>query len=333
VRSPYLWTIRPSSPRVAPGVYPGPPVDRDRARPFRTAAGLDWVAPEATMPAVTDQGSPGTTSDRLTAARLPLGETARRRLRRVFLEGFRASDIAEPLHSFDAERSAETVNDFMIDHGLDVVGVRREGLVRGYVLRGDLEAGSCGDHLRSFDAGEVVSDAASLQEVIRALGPEGRCFVSVLDEVGFLVSLKDLEKPPMRMFLFGMITILEMQLGRLLDITYPEESWRGLVAPGRLEKAVQLQAERQRRGESVRLLDCLQFADKAQLAQRGAGLGTLIKPAMSGQALRRATHELEQLRNNLAHGQAIVAEGWQRILVFSTRLDMILDTLVSRTGS
>lgn len=278
-------------------------------------------------------GPPDPAVDAMKVARLPLGEATRRRLRRVFLEGFRASDIAEPLASFDAERSAAAVRTFMAERGFEVAGVRSDGLVRGYVVRQDLANGTCGDHLRVFGPHEVVADGASLQEVIRTLGSRGRCFVSVLDEVGFVVTLQDLEKPPVRMFLFGMITILEMQMGRLLDMTHPDEGWRPFLAPGRLEKAVQLQAERQRRGERVRLADCLQFSDKGQLAYRVAGLGGRIEPAMSNQAVRRAFQELEHLRNNLAHGQAIVTDGWERILVFSTRLDQLLDSLVSTNGT
>ena len=59
-------------------------------------------------------------------------------LRRVFMEGFAARDIAEPLLSFDASTSAAEVLRVMERHDFDVVGVRQEGCVVGYAERADL---------------------------------------------------------------------------------------------------------------------------------------------------------------------------------------------------
>jgi hypothetical protein len=75
------------------------------------------------------------------------GSDARRRLHRLFLEGFTAADVAEPLVSFDAERGAGEVRAFLDARGFDLVGVRVDGLVRGYAERAALTGGRCGDHL------------------------------------------------------------------------------------------------------------------------------------------------------------------------------------------
>ena len=62
-------------------------------------------------------------------------------LRRVFTDGFVARDIAESLVSFDASTSASEVAELMDRRNFDVVGVRKEGVVVGYVERADL----CGE--------------------------------------------------------------------------------------------------------------------------------------------------------------------------------------------
>ena len=255
------------------------------------------------------------------------GDASRRRLRRVFVEGFRALDVAEPLVSFDSDRPASAVRASMRARGFDLAGVRVEGLVAGYVSRGELESGSCGDHLRPFGHDDVVDGGASLQEVIQSLAVNRRCFVTVLDRAAAIVTLEDLEKPPVRMFLFGMITILEMLVSRYVDAAFPGESWTLHVAPGRLEKARELMAERQRRGHACRLVDCLQFSDKGQLALAVGDVGARLAPSMSGKEAKRALKELEQLRNNLAHGQEIISSGWDRIVRFSSRLDELLESM------
>lgn len=65
------------------------------------------------------------------------------RLRRVFLEGFSAMDLAEPLVSFDSDADAQGVQAFMVEKDFDLVGIRQEGLVIGYVRREDLVSGTC----------------------------------------------------------------------------------------------------------------------------------------------------------------------------------------------
>lgn len=79
---------------------------------------------------------------------MPLRGIQSLRLRRLFMEGFLAMDIAEPLVSFDAEAEARSVYDFMVEKDFDLVGVRRGGLVNGYTRREDLINGICLDHMR-----------------------------------------------------------------------------------------------------------------------------------------------------------------------------------------
>jgi CBS domain-containing protein len=255
------------------------------------------------------------------------GVAARRRLRRVFLDGFRATDVAEPLTSFDWDRPASEVLAFMEAHDFDRIGIRREGLVRAYVERSDLRAGRCGDLARPFGPDDLVSESASLQEVIQSLGTNGRCFVTLLDEVSAIVTLHDLEKPPVRMLLFGMVTLLEMVFTRAVDAAFPAEAWKVHVSAGRLAKAVHLQRERRRRGIEARLLDCLQFSDKGQLALRLPAVDPVRVLHTSRKSAERALGELEAIRNNLAHGQEIIPTSWPRIVAFSARLDLLLDSI------
>jgi hypothetical protein len=94
------------------------------------------------------------------------------RLRHLFFDGFSAMDIAEPLISFDAEADARNVQRFMIEKDFDLVGIRVEGLVKGYVKQNDLSNGLCGDHIRGFIPGDdFVPDTANLAEVVRSHCP------------------------------------------------------------------------------------------------------------------------------------------------------------------
>jgi putative nucleotidyltransferase with HDIG domain len=247
------------------------------------------------------------------------------RLRRLFFEGFTALDLAEPLVSFDAEAESLAVRQFLLDRDYDLVGIRRDGLVCGYARREALIAGRCGDYLIPFSAtDDLIPESASLVDVVRSLAVNRQCFVTVLDQPSAIITLADLEKPPMRMFLFGFVTITEMVMSDVLRWKYPCDSWQELLSAARLAKARELCEERRRRGQQVGLLDCLQFGDKGWILSYDQEWREAVG-YQSRREMRAAIKELEMLRNNLAHTQAIIPDGWQRIVIACSRMEQSLE--------
>ena len=151
------------------------------------------------------------------------------------------------------------------------------GLVVGYLLRDELGEGVCGDYLRGFDEAQVVADETSLATVVLALCGSPRLFVTLLGRVGGIVTRSDLQKPPVRMWLFGMITLIEMRFTRLIEQYCPNDVWKSFLSESRLKKAEQLLVERMRRNQHLTLLDCLQFADKGQILARSEELRGLTQ--------------------------------------------------------
>ena len=225
-------------------------------------------------------------------------------LRRVFTEGFAARDIAEPLVSFDAATATSTVLELMNCRNFDVVGVRQEGVVVGYVQRDDLCGATCGEHVRTIDT--PISDAASLADVVLGLAESSRLFVRVLGAVGGIITMSDLQKPPVRMWLFGMISLMEMRMTRLIELQCPGDSWKQYLSESRLQKAEALLEERKRRSQDLDLLDCLQISDKGQIVARNEGLRGLTR-MQSRRQTEQVVKMLESLRNNLAHSQEIIS--------------------------
>ena len=140
------------------------------------------------------------------------------------------------------------------DAGLDVVGVRRAGMVVGYLERRDTRSGVCGERAHTLSQEQILPQSAGLREVIEVLTREKLCFVSTVGQVGAVIHRTNLQRPPVRMWLFGMVTILEMYLNRSLEDRFPDESWCDQLSRARLAKAEALLAERRRRRQTVRLL-------------------------------------------------------------------------------
>ncbi len=254
---------------------------------------------------------------------MPLHLSSVESLRRVFNQSFSVRDIAEPILSFDASTSALEVKAFMEDRTLEIIGVRRSGLVAGYVERAELGDGPCGESARPFDEGHVVSDLISIADLIVRLKDRRRLFVSVLGSVGGIVSRSDLQKPPVRMWLFGMVTLIEMRFSRMIELFCEGETWKQYISEARLGKAAELMAERIRRNQQVGLLDCLQFSDKGQVVARAEQIRARTQ-FESRRQVEEIVKRLERLRNNLAHSQDIISSDWDTIVQLSENLDRVL---------
>ena len=100
----------------------------------------------------------------------------------------------------------------MVENNMEVVGVEKGGNVEGFVQQEDLTNGSCSDHMHCFDKDIVLPETSFYTEVIECLSRNGYCFISILGSVGGIITYSDIQKPPVRMWLFGMITIVEMYI-------------------------------------------------------------------------------------------------------------------------
>ena len=193
------------------------------------------------------------------------GSHAQRRMRRLFTAAFTAQDVAEPLRSFDIDCSAEDIASILQSHGLPVAALRRDRLCAGYAREAQLVRGCAGDVMRPFASGQLLPGDSPLSAVIEVLSRYDFCFVTALGDVQGVVTRSDIQKPVVRMWLFGIVTLIEMDLGARVRRTWPDGAWVRLLSRARLEKAQALLDERQRRGQRPELLDCLQLTDKASI--------------------------------------------------------------------
>lgn len=250
----------------------------------------------------------------------------KRRLDRTFGNSFHAEDLAEALLSFDAERPAAKVLETMTRRRLRVVGVREGGATTGYALREDLRRSrDCGGARRDFEDPEVVASDAPIGDVILALAGRERVFVRAFGSVAGIVTWSDVQKPAARMWLFGVITVVESMFTGLVERLYPDDSWEERVSKGRLEKAQAILDERRRLGvgANARLLDCLQIADKGQILLRSEETRRLLG-FPSKDAGERALRRLARLRDNLAHAQDIVGDDGEVIVSLARRLEGVI---------
>lgn len=123
-----------------------------------------------------------------------------------YFELFTARDIAESLLSFDSDASVAKVNSAFNYYKQSVASVRINGHVQGFVKCQDLKGEVCGDSMRHYTVDQVINGTASLSDVIHVLTRHDFCFVNILGEVSGVITREDINKPQVRMWLFGLVT-------------------------------------------------------------------------------------------------------------------------------
>jgi hypothetical protein len=230
-------------------------------------------------------------------------------LHELFTRSITVRHIAEPFVSFDGSRSATEVKTFMDAKDFDVVGVRHDGLVVGFVQRQDLKNGCLDDHMLKFEPAFLLEDCAPIINALDLLTTSPHVLVLAMAQIAGIITKGDLQKAPIRMWLFGLISLLETQLLRIIRAVYPANSWTNVVSDGRLNNARELYEDRKRRNEEIDLADCLQFADKRTIVSKTARLRSALGFDSRG-AAEQALKAFEHLRDELAHAQDIVTGRW-----------------------
>jgi hypothetical protein len=240
----------------------------------------------------------------------------------VFLNGFSARDIAEPLRSFDETAVPSTLRAAMESQQLEIVGIRKSGVMAGWLARSDVNNGAQLSSCRPFDEASVIADSDSLNTVVRKLSPESCLFLRTFGEVSGVIRISDFQKAPMRMWLFGLVTITELRVTRMIDEVCPRGSWQQYLSQGRLQIAASLQEERRRRHQQPSLLECLQLSDKGKIVARDDNLRRLTRFS-SRRAVEAFVKGLQDLRNNLAHAHDITGD-WAAIRDLAANIHRIV---------
>ena len=71
----------------------------------------------------------------------------------------------------------------------------------------------------------VLEEDAGLDTIMAALPASGHVFVEWLGEVAAVITNRDLQKAPLRMWLFGAITIFDTNLTWAIANVHPGGTW------------------------------------------------------------------------------------------------------------
>ena len=239
--------------------------------------------------------------------------------------------VSEQLYSCEANDDAVIVREYLKgDLDFDIIGVEEGGKVCGYVERSTLTIGSCKNYWKPFQPSELVAESITLMDVLSALHDRPRIFVLGQNrEVIEIVTRGDLQKAPVRLWLFGLATILEMHLLRLISTYYANDSWRDYLSKKRLKTTENRLTERRQRNEAINLADCLQLCDKRKLILKIPTIIEQIKNKYGQSGLKNIKNQLklaEELRDKVAHAQDIVTGStWPEVIDSVRNIEQLIE--------
>jgi len=241
-----------------------------------------------------------------------------------------ANAVSEPLLAFPASKPASDARGELEARSFDIAGIRDDGKERvlRYVRVEALTSGTCGDCAELVRLDEVVAKATPLHDCLASVVGHGRVFVLGQRGIEEIITRADLEKQPVRLLLFGVISALEMAMLDLIRQSFPNGAWEARLSEERLRKAREVLQECMARNEEIDLTDCLQICDKVKVLLALEGL-TAKWGFDSKSEARKFFDRIQRLRDRLAHAQDPASgSSWDKVVSLLEHAETILDTMI-----
>lgn len=253
----------------------------------------------------------------------------------LFETGVTANSIQEPLKYCLYTDSAIKVQAELKRLDFDIAGIKssEDQPIREFIRTTSLKNGNCGEATECIKVVDIIAESTALTEVLSGLKNKTHFFVLNGREITGIITKADLQKPPVRILIFGIVSLLEMHLTFLVRKYFADEKWREVLKPARIEDAKKLFKKRKERNEAIDLTDCLQYADKRVIALASKEIRdhlSLETKAVATSVLK----SIEKLRDKLVHSQDIVSgTTWENLIESVLRAEKMLqrsDELVEK---
>ena len=165
-------------------------------------------------------------------------------LRSLFEKSITIEYVAEPLKTVNSAIAVQEIFGWMQKQDFDVVGIETEGIVTGYLEKNSLtdqSSGKCQNHQKNFLPQDLIAISTPLIKLLPLLKNKTRLFILDCNSVTGIVTQGDLQKSPVRMLLFSLVTLLEMNLLRIIRLYYSPDSLSNILTEERLKTAHKLQ--------------------------------------------------------------------------------------------
>jgi hypothetical protein len=158
---------------------------------------------------------------------------------------------------------------------------------------------------------DLMEANTPLLKAFRMLVEKRRYFIK--DEEGipaYIVTRTDLDKIPLRIGFFGVISIFETHLKDLIRKYLPD--WEESLSKNRIDQARSLYEWKKGRKEEIDMVQCLQFGDLGSVFSKKQRFKK-FDPSLSRERFVQQMNAIGKLRDALAHSQSHLGFSWEEI--------------------
>lgn len=225
-------------------------------------------------------------------------------IQNIFIDNITTKFISEPIACCGINDPAHEVKLMMVERDFDILGVRKDDNIIGFINRQDLEFGSVEKYISSFENSIIISDSTPVAELLDLLTHNGYVFVLFKHQVSGIVAKADINKPIVRIYLFGIISLFELHLNYWIVKYYGINDWKEKLVAKRLDMAKNIFNERQGQNLELTLLECLQLCDKREILNQTQEFRE--KFHFSKNKFESLLKNVEKIRNEIAHSQSSI---------------------------
>lgn len=228
--------------------------------------------------------------------------TTFKELQKIFIDQITTRFIYEPVYCCRLGDQASEVRETLIKHDFDVVGVMDESeSVIGYCIKDELQGGVIEQYLQKIKTKNLISDSTAISHLFTSLLESRFLFVLNWNKIDGIVTIADVNKPIVRIYLFGVISLFELHLNYWINYFFQENSWASKLNEVRINAAKAVFELRRGNNMDLTLLECLQICDKKVILNSSDHFRK--KFGFSKRKFEELVSNGEKIRNELTHSQ------------------------------
>jgi hypothetical protein len=170
---------------------------------------------------------------------------------------------------------------------------------------------------------EIISETTPILDAIDHLVKYSFAFVKEKRKITRIVTRADLDSVPVRIWLFGMLNLLEAELRERIKSTFVV--WETSLSNDKFGVAKSVFQRKIDRNEEIELLDCVQFSDLSTIIISNWILFGDYSKIVSKIEFQERLEKIRGLRNEISHAQKLTFE-WKDIFDLMTFARIIIDT-------
>lgn len=207
---------------------------------------------------------------------------------------------ASPLETCDVSNDAEVVlkDNWFSDFTCIPVREGENGSIVGVLERsGTPPQKTVKQCMRPLDGSMLISAGATLRELIPLLGESPYRLVVTKKGIEGIVTPSDLQKLPVRLYVFALITHLEMLMREIIARRYPnDDDWLALLTDDSRKDINKDWRRLKKRDLNISKLECASLNVECTILEQ-------VLPPEEGKKLKEESKMIRELRNSIDHAR------------------------------